>query len=53
MFAPATIVRMFSGLKLAHFAFVDDGGALHTSARPDDVRSLDYGCGLFRFIKEA
>src|SRR5262249_34943075 len=53
VFAPDTIVRIFSDLKPPHFAYVDDDGALHTSAAPDDARSLDYGCGLFRFAKEA
>jgi len=53
VFSPATIVRMFNDLQLERFAFVDDAGALHASAKPDDARALNYGCGLFRFKKEA
>jgi hypothetical protein len=44
---------MFNDLQLERFAFVDDDGALHASAKPDDACALNYGCGLFRFKKEA
>jgi hypothetical protein len=51
VFSVATIVEMFSQLRLVEFSYVDDGGRLHQDASPNSVLSLEYGCGLFEFGK--
>lgn len=61
IFDPAFITEEAArhGLRLEAFAYVDDAGRLN-EASPAQVtvgagwsRALDYGCGLFRFKKEA
>lgn len=51
VFAPETVLAMFSPLSLESFGWVDDRGALHMAARPGDAEEADYGCGLFEFVK--
>jgi SAM-dependent methyltransferase len=51
VFAPETVIAMFDSLCLESFGWVDDRGALHMAARPDDARGAEYGCGLFEFAK--
>ncbi len=51
VFAPATILALFSQLELAHFSFVSDDGALHQDTSWSQVPPLDYGCGFFEFRK--
>jgi len=51
VFSVATILAMFSQLRLVDFSYVDDGGRLHQDVSPDSVPSLDYGCGFFEFGK--
>jgi SAM-dependent methyltransferase len=51
VFSVATIVGMFSQLRLVEFSYVDDNGRLHVDASPNNVLSLEYGCGLFEFGK--
>jgi SAM-dependent methyltransferase len=51
VFSVATILAMFSQLRLIEFSYVDDEGQLHQAARPDSVPALDYGCGFFEFGK--
>lgn len=51
VFAPQTVLDIFSDLKLERFAAVGDDGGLLTSARPGDLANADYGCGLFVFSK--
>jgi hypothetical protein len=49
VFAPATILAMFSQLQLTKFSFVSDDGKLHENASPALVPQLEYGCGFFEF----
>jgi uncharacterized protein DUF268 len=49
VFAPATILSLFSQLQLTRFSYVSDGGALHEDVSPALVPELDYGCGFFEF----
>jgi SAM-dependent methyltransferase len=51
VFSVATVLAMFSQLRLVEFSYVDDAGRLHPCEAPSDVPSLDYGCGLFEFGK--
>jgi hypothetical protein len=52
VFAPETILRSFSRLKLVSFAFVADDGNLHTDASPHTIPPSQLACGLFEFTKE-
>lgn len=49
--APATVLSMFSQLKLTEFAYVDDNGQYHEAQSIDVASQLEYGCGLFYFEK--
>lgn len=51
VFSVATILAMFSELRLTEFSYVDDEGVLHQGVSPDRVPELDYGCGFFEFIR--
>jgi hypothetical protein len=45
---------MFGGLRLEHFALIDDAGLrVRTDAGFEDARACDYGCGLFVFTRDA
>ena len=46
-----TIVSLFDRCDLAGFALVDDRGKFHSSARPEESRTMSYGCGMFHFIR--
>lgn len=48
VFAPADVLQWFPGaFELLRFDYVDDGGDLRLDARPQDVPSLEYGCGIY------
>ncbi|MFO0874312.1 MAG: DUF268 domain-containing protein [Phycisphaerales bacterium] len=49
VFDAEAFAALFAPLRLAHFAFVDDGGELRTTAAPTDTRTSEYACGLFEF----
>jgi SAM-dependent methyltransferase len=49
--SPSGLMALFEGFDLASFALVDDQGAFRPDAKPADGESLDYGCGLFEFVK--
>jgi len=49
--AAATVLQLFSQMKLLEFSFVDDAGQYHDTAEIGDSINLDYGCGLFLFEK--
>ena len=49
VFAPATILTMFSQLHLTKFSYVSDDGKLHENVSPALVPPLEYGCGFFEF----
>jgi SAM-dependent methyltransferase len=53
VFAPRSLVALFGTLRLESFSLVDDAGALHEGVSPESADSLDYGCGLFEFVKQA
>jgi uncharacterized protein DUF268 len=49
VFAPATILSLFSQLQLKKFSFVSDDGMLHENVSAALVPDLEYGCGFFEF----
>jgi hypothetical protein len=49
--SPGSLVALFEGFDLASFALVDDQGAYRPGAEPSDGEGLEYGCGLFEFVK--
>ena len=49
VFAPATVLSLFSHLRLTNFSYVSDDGKLHEHASPLQVPPLEYGCGFFEF----
>ncbi len=51
VFAPQTILREFSQLRLVSFAGVDDAGDFKPDAKPDDFSGARFSCGLFEFTK--
>ncbi len=51
VFGPSTLRQLFPGLDLHSFALVDDDGNYHPSARTGDAENLDYGCGMYVFVK--
>jgi SAM-dependent methyltransferase len=53
VFHPESVVGMLAPLKLERFALVDDHGGYHEDANTAGARALDYGCGLFEFVKRA
>jgi len=49
--APASVLAMFSQMKLLEFSCVDDAGHYH-EVKPIEIAShLEYGCGMFYFEK--
>jgi SAM-dependent methyltransferase len=53
VFAPSTIVSYFSGMQLQGFGLVDDAGRFRNDAPFEAAADLDYGCGMFEFVKNA
>jgi hypothetical protein len=51
VFAPGTIQSFMPSLRLESFAFIDDGGRYHENAIMNEAAGLEYGCGLFEFVK--
>lgn len=51
IFAPRTIIENFPQLKLMSFSYVDDVGLMHDNQDPVAIPMLQYGCGLFHFMK--
>ena len=51
VFNPRTILATFVGLQLVSFAAVDDAGAFHPRADPEDFTRARYACGMFEFAK--
>lgn len=49
--APSTVLSYLSSLQLQSFALVDDSGHYHENATFSDASGLDYGCGMFEFLK--
>lgn len=51
VYAPATIRSFMPTLRLKSFALVDDSGRYHEAADEQKAIRLEYGCGLFEFVK--
>lgn len=51
IFAPATVITAFRGLRLVSFAAVDDAGEFREDLAPESFESADYACGMFEFVK--
>jgi hypothetical protein len=49
--SPGSLIALFDGFDLASFGLVDDQGAFRPGASPADGENLEYGCGLFEFVK--
>jgi hypothetical protein len=53
VFAAGTIQSYFQGFQLEAFSLVDDAGQFSEDVDCEDVAHLEYGCGLFAFVKSA
>jgi hypothetical protein len=51
VFSPSTVKDFFQELQLKAFSLVDDAGRFHEEILPEGADNLDYGCGLFEFVK--
>jgi SAM-dependent methyltransferase len=51
VFSPGTVKDFFQELKLKDFSLVDDAGRFHEEISPEAAANLEYGCGLFEFVK--
>ena len=51
VFSPSTIRAFFPELQLKSFSLVDDSGQLNEGVPLEAAVKLDYGCGLFEFVK--
>jgi hypothetical protein len=49
---PSSVLDIFAPLRLVDFSFVDDIGVFHENAQLDQADHLEYGCGMFHFIKQ-
>ena len=51
VFSPGTVKNFFQELQLKAFSLVDDAGLFHEEISPEGADNLDYGCGLFEFVR--
>lgn len=51
VFSPGTVSGFFQELQLKAFSLVDDAGQFNEKVPPEAAADLDYGCGLFEFVK--
>jgi len=51
VFSPGTVRAFFQKLQLTSFSLVDDSGRLNEEVPLEAGNGLDYGCGLFEFVK--
>jgi predicted SAM-dependent methyltransferase len=49
--APGTIQSYVPGLRLESFSLIDDAGRFTEQVPFEAANGLDYGCGLFEFVK--
>jgi SAM-dependent methyltransferase len=49
--APATVIGIFSDLKLVDFSYVDDDGVMLEHEEVSLKKDLEFGCGMFVFEK--
>ena len=52
-FGPATILSFLPELRLESFSLIDDAGRFSEHVPLDAAVHLDYGCGLFEFVKSS
>ncbi len=53
VFHPNTVADMFKPLSLESFSVVDDAGALNRDISTSQAADLEYGCGLFVFVRNS
>ncbi len=53
IFDPLEVVSLFKGFKLVEFSAIDDNDVFHENVAAENYRALQYGCGLFHFIKKS
>ena len=51
VYRPKTITALFSALRLESFSLVDDDGRYLERAGLECAEGLEYGCGMFEFVK--
>jgi hypothetical protein len=51
VFSPSTVRDYFQELRLKAFSLVDDAGRFNEEVQPEAAAKLEYGCGLFEFVK--
>jgi SAM-dependent methyltransferase len=51
VFSPCTVSAFFQELQLQSFSLVDDSGQFNEGVPLDIADSLEYGCGLFEFVR--
>lgn len=51
VFSPKTVRDFFKELMLISFSLVDDVGQFNEDVSPETAANLEYGCGLFEFVK--
>ena len=51
VFSSTTVRDFFPELQLKTFALVDDAGRFNEDVLPEAAAGLEYGCGLFEFVK--
>ena len=51
VFSPGTVRDFFQELQLKAFSLVDDAGRFNEEISPEAAANLEYGCGLFEFVK--
>lgn len=51
VFSPSTVRDYFQELRLKAFSLVDDAGGFNEEVQPEAAAKLEYGCGLFEFVK--
>jgi SAM-dependent methyltransferase len=51
VFSPGTVRDFFPELRLRAFSLVDDAGRFSEEISPEAAANLEYGCGLFEFVK--
>jgi SAM-dependent methyltransferase len=49
--SPADVAAMFPELQLIEFSGVDDSGTFRRHRTLDELEGLEYGCGMFRFVR--
>lgn len=52
IFDPSHIVEIFDQCDLSEFSYIDDSEQFHENSDVQAADGLEYGCGLFHFIKK-